>query len=287
MIADDNQGACRAAGPLPYGEKIVTNTEHQELDAEVTLRLTPRQAQRLASGAHVDVIVRDADGGFVAFAHDVDVRVDGIDGFDGGDRIDRIDRIDGGDVSPQTRGFDTRAATPTESGENGLPNDGAAVVSRRAVISLDSVSPRAEAIFRAAIVAIDGIPGNQVEGISPLYHVSGVTGPDAMAAVIQITTRMSARELISVLGAVEASHEGAVDLDLVDMEGVRSDEPDCRVPWPSAREHAGVLAPWLDMDPNAELGGDPVSFLLAMAPDSGFVGMLSDNWILGAQGLID
>lgn len=272
-------------------EKTVTNTEHQELDAEVTLRLTQDQAQRLASGAHVDVIVRDADGEFVAFAHDVDVRVDVVDGADGIDGVDGLNdagsvgRIDGGDAARNVRSFDTHAAAaPAESG---LPNDGAAVVSRRAVISLDSVSQRAEAIFCAAIVAIDGIPGNQVEGISPLYHVSSVTGPDAMAAVIQITTRMSARELISVLGAVEASHEGAVDLDLVDMEGVRADEPDCRVPWPSARKHAGVLAPWLDMDPDAELGGDPVSFLLAMAPDAGFVGMLSDNWILGAQGLID
>ncbi|OZG61250.1 2-amino-4-hydroxy-6- hydroxymethyldihydropteridin e pyrophosphokinase [Bifidobacterium lemurum] len=263
------------------GEKTVTNTEHQELDAEVTLRLTPSQARRLAPGAHVDVIVRDAGGEFVAFAHDVDVRIDGIDGGD---------IIDGGGSGANRVGFGPDSAAPTtavETDGDERTDVGAAIASRRAVISLDSVSQRAESIFRAAIVAIDGIPGNQVEGISPLYHVSGVTGPDAMAAVIQITTRMSARELIGVLGAVEASHEGAVDLDLVDMEGVRSDEPDCRVPWPSAREHAGVLAPWLDMDPDAELGGDPVSFLLAMAPDAGFVGMLSDNWILGAQGLID
>ena len=27
-------------------------------------------------------------------------------------------------------------------------------------------------------------------------------------------------------------------------------------------------------------GGDPVAFLLAMAPDAGQVGLLSDNWIL-------
>ena len=70
------------------------------------------------------------------------------------------------------------------------------------------------------------------------------------------------------------------NLDLVDMEGVTSDEPNCSVPWPSARNHASVLAPWLDMDPNASLGGDPVAFLLAMAPDAGQVGLLSDNWIL-------
>ena len=42
---------------------------------------------------------------------------------------------------------------------------------------------------------IDGIPGNQVEGISPLYHVSQLDGkPDNMAAVMQISTRMDPRQ---------------------------------------------------------------------------------------------
>ena len=225
----------------------MTQDHTQQLNAEVTLRLAQDQAERLASGAHVDIIVHDADGDFVAFAHDVDTHID---------------------------------VREAES-----PRHIDAAVARRAIISLDSASPQAESLFRASIVAIDSMPGNQVEGISPLYHVSHMDSADAMAAVIQITTRMEARELIGTLEAVESTHEGAVDLDLVDMDGVRSNEPDCRVPWPSAREHAAVLAPWLDMDPDARLGGDPVSFLLAMAPDAGFVGMLSDDWILGAQGL--
>ena len=38
---------------------------------------------------------------------------------------------------------------------------------------------------------------------------------------------------------------------------------------------------WLDMDPDARLGKDPVSFLLAMAPDAAQVGLLTDNWIIG------
>lgn len=114
----------------------------------------------------------------------------------------------------------------------------------------------------------------------PLYHVSHFDGPDAMSAVIQIETKLPPADLIAVLGSIESVHDLAVDLDLVDMEGVTSDEPNCSIPWPSARNHASVLAPWLDMDPNASLGGDPVAFLLAMAPDAGQVGLLSDNWIL-------
>lgn len=155
-------------------------------------------------------------------------------------------------------------------------------VSRRAVISLDSPSTDAERQFRKAIVAIDGIPGNQVEGISPLYHVGLLGGePDRMSAVMQISTRLDAVGLIETLISVQENISDDLDIDLVDMEGVVCDEPNCRIPWPSAREHASVLAPWLDMDPDAKLGKDPVSFLLAMAPDSAQVGMLADNWIIG------
>lgn len=155
-------------------------------------------------------------------------------------------------------------------------------ISRRAVISLDSPSTDAERQFRKAIVAIDGIPGNQVEGISPLYHVGLLGGePDRMSAVMQISTRLDAAGLIETLISVQENIDDGLDIDLVDMEGVVCDEPNCRVPWPSAREHASVLAPWLDMDPDAKLGKDPVSFLLAMAPDSAQVGMLADNWIIG------
>ena len=182
--------------------------------------------------------------------------------------------IDAADLPEGTAASKAAASASVQSGS----------ASRRAVISLDSPSTKAEQQFRMAIVALDGIPGNQVEGISPLYHVSQLDGlPDKMAAVMQISTRMGARDLIETLGNVEASISGDLDLDLIDMEGVTCDEPDCKVPWPTARNHAAVLAPWLDMDPDARLGKDPVSFLLAMAPDTAQVGLLTDNWIIGGE----
>lgn len=46
---------------------------------------------------------------------------------------------------------------------------------------MDSRSNEAETLFRTAIVALEGIPGDQVEGISPLYHVSHLHGSDAMS----------------------------------------------------------------------------------------------------------
>ena len=231
----------------------------------VTVQLTEEQTQALAAGQAVDIVVR--------LVPDVSATCGGPPAGMGAAAMEPS-ADDGTSYAHQES---VRESSPT-AGEV-LPG----AVSRRAVVSLDSTLPEAETLFRSAIVSLDAIPGNEIEGISPLYHVSNFDGPDAMAAVVQLHTRLDARSLIGALGTIEAAHADQLDLDLVDMEGVVSDEPDCRVPWPSAAQRAQVLAPWFDMDPDARLGGDPVSFLLAMAPDAGRVGVLSDDWILGGE----
>lgn len=217
------------------------------------------------------------------------VQLESEDWMLGGHAVKQESAPAGGGRQPQADwGWPVSVHHPQSRAASQLPPAGAdenaskvlEPVSRKAIISLDSTSQDAERLFRETIVSIDSVPGNQVQGISPLYHVSHFDGPDAMSAVIQIETKLPPADLIAVLGSIESVHDLAVDLDLVDMEGVTSDEPNCSIPWPSARNHASVLAPWLDMDPNASLGGDPVAFLLAMAPDAGQVGLLSDNWIL-------
>ena len=245
-----------------------------EPDAELTGDHAGSVAQLLHESTdrdHIDEIADDwMVGGSVG-----DGIADHADDTDNADDMgESYSAIDASDLPEGTAAAKAAASASVQSGP----------ASRRAVISLDSPSTKAEQQFRMAIVALDGIPGNQVEGISPLYHVSQLDGlPDKMAAVMQISTRMGARDLIETLGNVEASISGDLDLDLIDMEGVTCDEPDCKVPWPTARNHAAVLAPWLDMDPDARLGKDPVSFLLAMAPDTALVGLLTDNWIIGGE----
>lgn len=231
----------------------------------VTVQLTEEQTQALTAGQAVDIVVRLVLDGSATC---------------GGSPAGT------GTAAMESSSDDGTSYAHQESMWESSPTAGELLpgaVSRRAVVSLDSTLPEAETLFRSAIVSLDAIPGNQVEGISPLYHVSNFDGPDAMAAVVQLHTRLDARSLIGALGTIEAAHADQLDLDLVDMEGVVSDEPDCRVPWPSAAQRAQVLAPWFDMDPDARLGGDPVSFLLAMAPDAGRVGVLSDDWILGGE----
>lgn len=231
----------------------------------VTVQLTEEQTRALAAGQAVDIVVRLVPDGSATCS-----------GSPAGM----------GTAAMEPSSDDGTSYAHQESMWESSPTAGELLpgaVSRRAVVSLDSTLPEAETLFRSAIVSLDAIPGNEIEGISPLYHVSNFDGPDAMAAVVQLHTRLDARSLIGALGTIEAAHADQLDLDLVDMEGVVSDEPDCRVPWPSAAQRAQVLAPWFDMDPDARLGGDPVSFLLAMAPDAGRVGVLSDDWILGGE----
>lgn len=231
----------------------------------VTVQLTEEQTRALAAGQAVDIVVRLVPDGSATCS-----------GSPAGM----------GAAAMEPSSDDGTSYAHQESMWESSPTAGELLpgaVSRRAVVSLDSTLPEAETLFRSAIVSLDAIPGNQVEGISPLYHVSNFDGPDAMAAVVQLHTRLDARSLIGALGTIEAAHADQIDLDLVDMEGVSSNEPNCRVPWPSAAQRAQVLAPWFDMDPDARLGGDPVSFLLAMAPDAGRVGVLSDDWILGGE----
>ncbi|WEV65373.1 hypothetical protein [Bifidobacterium sp. ESL0764] len=173
-------------------------------------------------------------------------------------------------------------------------------VPRRAIIAMRSKTSDAAKRFRAVIVSLDAVPGNQIEGISPLYHVMGVDSSDASAAVIQLTTKLKPQAIVSLLDSLSAAHEGAVALRLVDVEGETMSLKDVtgsdgggatedtaeaiahaiELPLAAAKKQAEILAPWLDMDPDARLDGDPVSFLLAMAPDAARVGKVDDRWIL-------
>ncbi|WP_314686586.1 hypothetical protein [uncultured Bifidobacterium sp.] len=158
---------------------------------------------------------------------------------------------------------------------------------RRAVIALTSGSTDAEGMFRTAVVSIDAIPGNEVEGISPLYHVSELDGPDGMAAVVRTTTHLDAAGLAAAIESIAGGRERDLDLRLIDIENPDPAERDVLAP-EETRRSAAVLAPWLDMDPEARLGADPVSYLLALASDADRVGMLSDDWIIGRpEGISD
>lgn len=64
---------------------------------------------------------------------------------------------------------------------------------------------------------------------------------------------------------VRVRHWGprTLDVDIVQVDGVTSDDPELTLPHPYAHERAFVLVPWLAADEHAELNGTPVRELIA------------------------
>lgn len=131
-----------------------------------------------------------------------------------------------------------------------------------------------EAVRQLALV--DGI---EVVAASDLVETVALTlqGPDASApgylnGVVIIDTTLTPDELLDAANAIEAAlgrvrgerwADRTVDIDLVDVEGVTRSSERLTLPHPRAAERAFVLAPWLQVDPDARLAGVRVSQLLA------------------------
>ncbi|WOF22606.1 2-amino-4-hydroxy-6-hydroxymethyldihydropteridine diphosphokinase [Microbacterium betulae] len=90
------------------------------------------------------------------------------------------------------------------------------------------------------------------------------TAPAYLNAVALVTTRLAPTVLLGFLQAIEERHgrvrrerwgDRTLDLDLIAYGDVVSDDPALTLPHPRAGERAFVLAPWLDVDPEAVLPG--------------------------------
>ena len=112
--------------------------------------------------------------------------------------------------------------------------------------------------------------------VSPVYEtvpVGGPPQPDYLNAVVLARTTLAPRKLLDRLQEVEAAFDRirdvrwgprTLDVDIISVEGERSDDPVLTLPHPRAHERAFVLAPWQDADPGAELPGHgSVAALLA------------------------
>jgi dihydropteroate synthase/2-amino-4-hydroxy-6-hydroxymethyldihydropteridine diphosphokinase len=132
------------------------------------------------------------------------------------------------------------------------------------------------------VQAIARLPDTDVLAISPVYETAPVGGPpqpDYLNAVLLVQTGLPPRGLLAALGGIEvgfgrvrAERFGprTLDVDIVSYAGQVSDDPVLTLPHPRAHERAFVLAPWHDLDPDAELPGHgPVADLLAGLDQAG------------------
>jgi len=155
---------------------------------------------------------------------------------------------------------------------------------RQAVLALGSnLGDRGE-LLREAVAALRETPGVELRAVSPVVESVAVkpdgadpSAPRYLNAVVIVDTLLTPRELLAAANRIEAEHgrvrgerwgDRTLDIDLVTFEGERSDDPALTLPHPRARERAFVLAPWLAVDPDAELpGAGRVAALLAAVGD--------------------
>ncbi|HEX3099241.1 MAG TPA: 2-amino-4-hydroxy-6-hydroxymethyldihydropteridine diphosphokinase [Usitatibacter sp.] len=145
-----------------------------------------------------------------------------------------------------------------------------------AVVALGSNLDDPEAQVRRAFGEIAELPETWVTGRSALYRTAPVGYADQPAfvnACAKVETRLSARGLLDGLLGIEARHGRArgipngprtLDLDIVLYGGATLDEPGLRIPHPRAHERAFVLAPLVDVWPEAAIPGKgPAKDILA------------------------
>lgn len=135
----------------------------------------------------------------------------------------------------------------------------------RAVLALGSNLGESESTIERAVVDLREA-GMRILRVSPLYRTAPVGGPagqpDYVNAVIEVSTSLRPYELLKLCNAVEAAHHRerlmrwgprTLDIDVIDYEGVVSDDPMLTLPHPRAHERSFVLTPWARMDPEAHL----------------------------------
>ncbi|MFC9732999.1 2-amino-4-hydroxy-6-hydroxymethyldihydropteridine diphosphokinase [Streptomyces roseolus] len=138
--------------------------------------------------------------------------------------------------------------------------------------------------LQGAVDALADTPGLRVKAVSPVYETEpwGVdpgSQPSYLNAVAVLRTTLPPSSLLERAQAVEeAFHRvrderwGArtLDVDIVSYADVVSDDPVLTLPHPRAHQRAFVLAPWHDVDPEAQLPGHgAVTALLAAVGPTG------------------
>ncbi|MGW1722250.1 2-amino-4-hydroxy-6-hydroxymethyldihydropteridine diphosphokinase [Streptomyces sp. NPDC002306] len=155
---------------------------------------------------------------------------------------------------------------------------------QRAVISLGSNLGNRLETLQGAIDALEDTPGLRVKGVSPVYETEpwGVepgSQPSYFNAVVVLKTTLPPSSLLERAHAIEEAFNRVrderwgprtLDVDIVAYASVVSDDPRLTLPHPRAHERAFVLAPWHDVDPEAQLPGHgPVADLLDLVTRDG------------------
>ena len=149
----------------------------------------------------------------------------------------------------------------------------------RAVIAFGSNLGDRAATILAAAREIAELEGVELTAMSTLHetpalkpHGVDLDAPGYLNAVGLAETSVAPEALLTALRGIEQRHgrvreerwgDRTLDLDIIDIEGVTLESPTLTLPHPRAHERTFVLAPWLEVEPDAVLGGRSVAELVA------------------------
>ncbi|MEU8175401.1 2-amino-4-hydroxy-6-hydroxymethyldihydropteridine diphosphokinase [Microbispora hainanensis] len=152
----------------------------------------------------------------------------------------------------------------------------------RVVIALGSNLGRRMENLQGAVDSLFDAPGLAFVAVSPVYETDPVGGPEQgpyLNAVVVAESMLDPRTLLDRAHSVENAFgrerrerwgPRTLDVDLITVGDLTSDDPELTLPHPRAHERAFVLVPWAQADPAAALPGHgPVAALLAGADQSG------------------
>jgi 2-amino-4-hydroxy-6-hydroxymethyldihydropteridine diphosphokinase len=139
-----------------------------------------------------------------------------------------------------------------------------------AVIALGSNLGNRLQNLQAAVDSLADTPGLVVTAVSPVYQTAPLLEPgaapqeDYFNAVMVVKTALPSDMLLmrtqaveDALGRTRVARWAArtIDIDIVRYDDLISDNADLTLPHPRSSVRAFVLAPWLDVEPEAELPG--------------------------------
>ncbi|MFJ4880613.1 2-amino-4-hydroxy-6-hydroxymethyldihydropteridine diphosphokinase [Streptomyces sp. NPDC088745] len=153
-----------------------------------------------------------------------------------------------------------------------------------AVIGLGSNLGNRLETLQGAVDLLEDTPGVRVKAVSPVYEtepwgVAADSQPSYFNAVALVRTTLPPASLLERGQAIEESFARVreerwgprtIDVDILSYANVVSDDPALTLPHPRAHERGFVLAPWHDVDPQAQVPGrGPVADLLAAVSTEG------------------
>ena len=152
-----------------------------------------------------------------------------------------------------------------------------------AVIALGSNLGDRRATLVSALDALDAHPHITLTRVSSAYESAAVkpagvdpTAPEYLNAVALVESELSAAQLLSALMQIERDHgreraerwgDRTLDLDIIDFGGEVIETDELELPHPRAIQRAFVMAPWAEVDPQAQASGLSVLELASRLSD--------------------